>query len=263
MKVSLDLGRSDEYVRRISRDSLLIDSSRDILRLNLEEEPDERTIFIGDGKSWKKWQLFDETTGFFYKMVNVASGKPPTIEISGVKMHVTQDGDPQKDTRQKLKQLKKIRGRVWDTCLGLGYTAIALSQLEAVEDVFVSERDLNVLKLCRQNPWSRELFESSKIHLVLSPAQEMVRNFSDDSLDAVLHDPPRFSRAGELYGEFFYRELFRVLKPGGQLYHYTGDPNRYVRKRGLPQQVQQRLLKIGFYPVLEGYFGVTARKPKY
>ena len=39
----------------------------------------------------------------------------------------------------------------------------------------------------------------------------------DASFDLILHDPPRFSLAGELYRAL--RELFRVLKPGGHVPH--------------------------------------------
>ena len=46
------------------------------------------------------------------------------------------------------------------------------------------------------------------------------------AFDAVLHDPPRFGIAGELYSQAFYDHLARVLKPRGVLFHYTGTPKQ-------------------------------------
>lgn len=42
-----------------------------------------------------------------------------------------------------------------------------------------------------------------------------------------MHNPPRFSIAGELYGLDFYRALYRVLRRDGKLFHYTGEPWRH------------------------------------
>ena len=61
------------------------------------------------------------------------------------------------------------------------------------------------------------------------------------SFGAVLHDPPRFGLAGELYSQAFYDELARVLRPGGRLFHYTGTPNRLTSGRDVPQEVERRL----------------------
>ena len=46
-------------------------------------------------------------------------------------------------------------------------------------------------------------------------------------MDAILHDPPRFGIAGELYSQgFYYEQLARILKRRGRLFHYTGSPNQ-------------------------------------
>jgi len=41
---------------------------------------------------------------------------------------------------------------------------------------------------------------------------ELIALLPGDSVDAILHDPPRFGIAGELYSQVFYNHLARVLK---------------------------------------------------
>lgn len=81
----------------------------------------------------------------------------------------------------------------------------------------------------------------------------------DASFDAILHDPPRFGIAGELYSQAFYDQLARVLKPRGRLFHYTGTPNQLTTGRDVPNEVAKRLRKAGFATELNGD-GVLATK---
>ncbi|ENN96284.1 SAM-dependent methyltransferase, partial [Methanocaldococcus villosus KIN24-T80] len=73
---------------------------------------------------------------------------------------------------------------------------------------------------------------------------------------------PRFSLAGHLYSEEFYRELYRVLKPGGRLFHYVGNPGKKYRGKDLQKGVMERLRKVGFKEVkkVEKALGVVAKK---
>jgi predicted methyltransferase len=86
-----------------------------------------------------------------------------------------------------------------------------------------------------------------------------VELLAERSVDAILHDPPRFGIAGELYSQAFYDQLARVLKRHGLLFHYTGSPNRVSRGRDLAREVEQRLRRAGFAAELSGD-GVFARK---
>ena len=61
----------------------------------------------------------------------------------------------------------------------------------------------------------------------------------------MLHDPPRFGIAGELYSQVFYDHFARVLRRGGRLFHYTGAPNRLTSGRDVPREVARRLEKLG------------------
>jgi predicted methyltransferase len=74
----------------------------------------------------------------------------------------------------------------------------------------------------------------------------------DASVDAVLHDPPRFGIAGELYSQRFYQQLARVLKRNGRLFHYTGTPNKLTSGRDVPNEVSMRLRQAGFVTEIKG-----------
>jgi predicted methyltransferase len=196
----------------------------------------------------------------FYKLVPTI---PPTIEINGIRMHRTKEVNPLQDTRNKVNAVRPGEGEtVLDTCMGLGYTAIEASKGGAY--VITIEKDPHVLELARINPWSRELFTGGKVQVIQGDAFEVVKKFKQASFDVVIHDPPRFSLAGQLYSEEFYRELFRVLRPGGRLFHYVGNPGKKYRKKDLQKGVMERLRKAGFVGVkrVEEALGVVARKPK-
>jgi len=196
----------------------------------------------------------------FYKLVPTI---PPTIEINGIRMHRTKETNPLQDTRNKVNAVKPNEGEtVLDTCMGLGYTAIEASRRGTY--VITVEKDPNVLELARINPWSRELFTGGKVQVIQGDSFEVVKRFKPESFDAIIHDPPRFSLAGQLYSEEFYRELFRVLKPGGRLFHYVGNPGKKYRRKDIQRGVMERLRKAGFIGVkrVEEALGVVARKPK-
>ena len=196
----------------------------------------------------------------FYKLVPTI---PPTIEINGIRMHRTKDVNPLQDTRNKVNAVKPKEGEtVLDTCMGLGYTAIESARRGAY--VITVEKDPHVLELARINPWSRELFTGGRVQVIQGDAFEVVKRFNDESFDVVIHDPPRFSLAGHLYSEEFYRELYRVLKPGGRLFHYVGNPGKKYRRKDLQRGVMERLRKASFVGVrrVEEALGVVARKPE-
>jgi predicted methyltransferase len=78
-------------------------------------------------------------------------------------------------------------------------------------------------------------------------------------VDAILHDPPRFGIAGELYSAAFYAELSRVLRRKGRLFHYTGAPNKLTSGRDVPREVSRRLREAGFATEFSGD-GILATK---
>lgn len=56
--------------------------------------------------------------------------------------------------------------------------------------------------------------------------KKLVRGFGDGEFAAIIHDPPAraLCKTTDMYGAAFYKNLARVLKPGGTLFHYIGNP---------------------------------------
>jgi len=99
------------------------------------------------------------------------------------------------------------------------------------------------------NPWSPDPdAESSGGRLALSQGDvsQEIEGLETASVDAILHDPPRFGIAGELYSQVFYDQLARVIRKGGRMFHYTGAPNKLTSGRDVPREVAKRLEKAGF-----------------
>jgi uncharacterized protein len=193
-------------------------------------------------------KFFDEKTKKFYKLISTKTW--PTLEISGIHMHRIKEVDPKTDTEIKIKSLGKIYGKVLDICTGLGYTAILAAKKKSVEKVVTIEKDENVINIARQNEFSKELFENQKIELIIGDAFEVVNNFNNGSFNFIIHDPPRFSLAPELYSQDFYNQLFRVLKKGGKMFHYTGEPGKLYGKNFI-QGIAKRLLLAGFRKIVK------------
>ncbi|MEK6924044.1 MAG: methyltransferase domain-containing protein [Candidatus Micrarchaeota archaeon] len=190
----------------------------------------------------------------FYKLVE------GTIELDGVRMHQTKRLSPCEAARLMVSQLQLRRGeRVLDVCTGLGYTALEEARLGAV--VTTVEVDGEVLSLAKQNNASKALFNNPAIKIIEGDAVEVVALRSNVSFDAVMLDPPRFSLAGELYSLAFYRSLYRALRPGGRLFHYTGKPGEKSGK-DYRKGIKQRLLEAGFTRVewVDGALGFKAVK---
>jgi len=188
----------------------------------------------------------------YYKLVD------ETIEIDGVRMHQTKNKTPWEDSRSKVEALNPTKNsKVLDICTGLGYTAI----IEAKKGCKVEtiEVDEEVLKAAKRNPRSKELFNTPSIKIIKANAFFEIKKMKNTSFDFIMHDPPRFSFAGELYSLEFYKELYRVLKPKGRIFHYVGNPKRNTLKKG----VKKRLEEAGFKKVkwIENCKGFTAFKP--
>lgn len=184
----------------------------------------------------------------------------PTTVVAGFPMHRIRHTTPLTDSRAKARALGTPRGVALDTATGLGYTAIELAK--TCTAVVTVEVDPTALELATRNPWSAELFASERIRQVRGDVTAEVASFEDGTFSVVLHDPPTVQLAGELYSLAFYRQLRRVLKPGGRLFHYVGDPDGRSGRR--TAGVMRRLAEAGFVSVRrnKAAHGVTATVPR-
>jgi len=239
-RVSLDLGLSK---RRMKVDKEVIFPDNQKLSIEKVEKiaRDRRSVYFLEDEVLYKAQFFDEKTGKFYKLVVVEEESPPTVEISGIHMHRIKNTNPLKDTEKKVFSIP-IGGVGLDICTGLGYTAIMASK--RCDKVITIEKDRNVLEIAKLNPWSTEVFTSNKIEVILSDAFYLLPALRK-KFDFIIHDPPRYSMAPELYSHDFYVSLYNALKKGGHMFHYTGKPEMKKGKKIL-KNIKIRLEKTGF-----------------
>jgi predicted methyltransferase len=218
---------------------------------------EENSCFVLDANGISKIKTFSELTNRAYSLYPTASA--PTMLVAGFPMHRIKDSDPYRDTLAMVKALALVSGNVLDTATGLGYTAIEMAK--TARHVTTLELDPAAQEIAKQNPWSRELFHNPKIEQRIGDALEIVPTFKANSFDAILHDPPTMSLAGELYSEEFYRELWHVLAPNGKLFHYIGDPSSKFGA-SVTRGVLERLKGAGFkrFKSVPQAFGVTAYK---
>ncbi len=213
--------------------------------------------FVVEDGDARPIQVFSEYTNRMCSLMPTQGA--PSMLIAGFLMHRIKDVDPIQDTLKKVAAITPIVGCVLDTATGLGYTAIEAAK--TADEVVTIELDPGAQEMARLNPWSQALFSNPKIRQVMGDAFEVVPGFADESFSRILHDPPTFSLAGDLYSGAFYQQLHRVLKRGGRLFHYIGDPNSKA-SGNVTKGVLRRLQEAGFKRVVRRpeAFGVVAYK---
>lgn len=254
--LSTDLGLTAQTAKRTPEGWLLPDGQvltfTQVDRINKEENGCFRLI---DGELHKV-EAFSDFTNRYYSLM--PTPKSPTMLISGIPMHRIKDTTPLEDTTEKIRALAKPYGRILDTSTGLGYTAILAAH--TADEVITIEFDPVVLKICHQNPWSRELFSNPKIIKLVGDSYDLADQFEDEHFNAVIHDPPTFNLAGHLYSKAIYDTFFRILKPNGRLFHYIGNPESKSGAsvgRGVIERLRQAGFKVTPKPRA---FGVLAEK---
>jgi len=212
----------------------------------------ERTIY-----HWNETQ-FEPVARYTQSLIKLVPTQwgAPTFEIDGIKMLPTAKVSPYEDAQRKVKLIDPPGKVVLDTCGGLGYFAACCVE-QRVAKVLSYEKNPDVIWLRSINPWSPATGEA--LTLVLGDVTQWITTLPDSSVDAALHDPPRFGIAGELYSQAFYDQLARVIKRRGKLFHYTGTPNKLTSGRNVPNEVSKRLQQAGFATTLNGD-GVLAYK---
>lgn len=256
INLSIDLGLSTISAQKISTGWLLPDGQvlthSQINTIN----NDENGCFLLVNGILQKVETFSETTQRYYSLMPTSSA--PTLLISGIPMHRTKDITPWEDTKQKIRAFGKPYGWVLDTATGLGYTAIQAAL--SAEAVITIEFDPAVLAICRFNPWSKGLFTNPKIHKLIGDSADIAYIFPDTTFHAIIHDPPTFNLAGQLYSGALYHQFHRLLTANGALFHYIGNPESRTGAT-IGRGVVERLRKAGFTVKPKGKaFGVLAKK---
>lgn len=257
LTVSLDLNRTVSEVR-LSEEGVVFPDGQQLSWEVLEKiRAHETACYIIQNDTAERIVFFSETFQRTYSLLPTENA--PTMLLAGFPMHRIKGIDPQEDTHRKIRALAPVIGRVLDTATGLGYTAIEAAK--TAMEVVTIELDPIALEVARRNPWSQALFSNPRIAQKIGDAFEVVQTLEDRSFDRILHDPPTFRLAGQLYSESFYKQLFRVLKRGGRLFHYIGDLDS-TSGRSVAKGVVHRLQQAGFQQVERAVdaFGLTAKK---
>ncbi|MDO8642850.1 MAG: SAM-dependent methyltransferase [Candidatus Woesearchaeota archaeon] len=222
--VSLDLGKSQTTIQ-ISR--TVVDIAGQKIPQNDFKNLKEHFLYALEDNQVKRIAFFSDETQTYYKLVPTTDW--PTFTLSSTPMHRSTHISPKEDTKRKMKLIDPIKGIVLDTCGGAGYTAIWAARF--ADEVHTFEKDSNVLRLAEYNPYSQELFTNKKIQVHEEDISSGIRSFKNNFFQRIVHDPPTFTRAPELYHPLFYEQLYRVLVPHGILYHYAPMPDKTKGKQ--------------------------------
>lgn len=238
--VSLDLGLTTAEVA-LGPEGIRFPGGQVLAWEDLETiSASERGCFVVEDDVPRKIQVFSEASNRLYSLMPTAGA--PTMLISGIPMHRIKGIDPHRDTLRKIKTIAPL-GHVLDTATGLGYTAIEAAR--TAEHVITIEIEPAVLEVAQLNPWSQALFENPRITQRIGDTVEEIEEFDDEVFARIIHDPPAFNLAGDLYSGAFYRQLFRVLRRGGRMFHYIGDLQS-KSGRTIVRGVVRRLGEAGF-----------------
>jgi predicted methyltransferase len=252
---SLDLGLTSDEVS-LTHEGVVFPDGQSLSWTCLDEvNADTAACFVVHDNAARKIQIFSRVLNRPYSLMPTDGA--PTLLNAGFTMHRIVGIDPYQDTLRKIRCLAPLRGPVLDTTTGLGYTA--LEAAKTAEHVLTIELDPAVLEIARLNPWSHGLFHNPRITQIIGDVVEEIRALDDESFARIIHDPPSLSLAGELYAGAFYRHLFRVLRRGGRLFHYVGNPESRHGQR-VTLGVVRRLNDAGFTRIVRcpAAFGLVA-----
>ncbi len=255
--VSLDLGKTTSPLFVTAHDVTFPDGQKlSFKQLKKTLRHENKCYFVKDN-DLVPVNIFSESTGWM-RTLYPTKGAPTTL-VSGFLMHRIKDTDPLAQVREMVDALDaRNGGKILDTCFGMGYAAMELAKKGSVLSV---EIDPAAIELSKLNPWSLPLFENKKIKILVGDILQQVITFDAAEFDYIFHDPPTFKLAGELYSLDFYDNLYKILKKGGKLFHYIGDPQSELGAT-VTKGVIERLKKAGFRDVERkgNAFGLVAVK---
>jgi len=256
-EASLDLGLTTDQVEIEPQGVLLPDGERLPWPALEEVAANETACFVIENGTPERIQRFSTELNRHYSLMATAGA--PTLLISGIPMHRIKGVDPHQDTLLKMRAIAPGSGPVLDTATGLGYTAIEAARTAG--HVLTIELDPAVLDIARLNPWSRALFANPRIEQMVGDTFDVVQDLPGAAFSRIIHDPPTFSLAGELYSTACYRQLYRILRHGGRVFHYIGDLES-KSGHGVMKGAIRRLQEAGFERVVRRpeAFGLLAYK---
>lgn len=214
----------------------------------------DHEIFIYDGTKVFKPQVFDNGV---YSLA-LDENNFPCLFIDGVKMNVGKEQGVNEYNKKVIENLKiDDQDYVLETCMALGYKSIKAAEI--ARRVVSIEKSNAVIELAKLNPYSKALFKYKNIKVHNGNAFDIIKTFGDKSFTKIIHDPPTFKFAPELYSDEFYLELDRVAKEGARLFHYTGSPGE-SRGKNILNTTIDKLSEAGWKPIKKSEMGVYCIK---
>ncbi len=209
---------------------------------------DDRFIYAQVGDDTIRLDMFAD---HYYKLR--LYNDVPILEVDGLRMQLVKDFDSPLDYAKEVVKGLRIPSRggfsVLDTCMGLGYTAMEAAKRRSVSSIVTCELSEAVINLAQWNPLGGPLFKDRRIVIMKGSIADLVKDFESSTFSFVIHDPPRFSQASELYSLRFYKELHRVCKRGARIFHYVGSVGK-KKGRSIEKEVEKRLKQAGFREIV-------------
>lgn len=232
-KVKVDFGLKEISVCRNYENVTFADTNI----ISAKEKIKDNFCYLINDNKIEPLAHFSNSTNRFYKLTPTDDW--PTLSIGSVPMHKL--NSPKRDTENKISLIGPY-GIVLDTCFGLGYSAMLAAK--SAKNVITFEKDENVYNLAKLNPVST-VFSLKNIEVRKEDISSAIKRFNENYFDCIIHDPPTFKLAPELFNEAFYRELYRILKKNGKLFHYTP---LYKISQGydFPSRIREKLKRTGF-----------------
>jgi len=247
--VSFDLGMTQRNVGRKRLEEIVGDIN---MKLGGERLKENYIYLLKKGEIYRL-ALFHDS--HFYKLKMMNGFREPVLEIDGIRMHVIRGFSSANDhINEIMKLIDGNRGSCLEICSGLGYWTSGLSKRYG--KVVTIEKSKAVIALAKLNPHSRGLF-SRNVKRIYGDAFGKVGKIRE-KFDCVVHDPPRYTHAPQLYSNEFYGMLRERLNPGGRLFHYTGT---FTSHGGFHANIGKSLESAGFRDVkrIERMQGFIAR----
>lgn len=246
--LSLDLG--------LTKKTISVDNLSSIIS-NCPKIRNEDIVFYDENKKMGfKLQIANEN-GICSLRKDFKESKP-VLYINAVKMNVSKDFgiDGYNENVIKNLQLKKT-DFVLEICTGAGYKTILL--VEKAKKVISVEKSEDVLELMKYNPYTKDLQNKTNLEIINIDAIKFVRN-TKEKFDKILHDPPTYKFAPELYTEKFYKDLFLISENGCIFFHYTGNPGNKFRGTDIIKATVERAISAGWKLIKKEDLGIYFRK---